>query len=265
MRPGGHTLGRGRRRAAGALCAAALAAAAPGRARGGETNHAARLLARLGAIRTVACEVRRETETGAGRLVLLSRVFYQRPDRLHVENYAPVRRRIVCDGTNFVSHVEGQPRAFARRVDELSPEMLAELRREPGTAADQLLRLRDLPESVLPSPGPGRTRLGYAGARVFTVLELDARDRVASVTFHADRGTAETLGEVVYDDYREVLPGCWVAMKQDGWSRAGGVERRERVRVSRFEVNTPLAPGLFRPAAFVPDVEFVDTFEALAP
>ena len=45
-------------------------------------------------IHTVSCMVRKTTELQGHTAKMLSRVYYQRPDRLHVENIVPLRRRI---------------------------------------------------------------------------------------------------------------------------------------------------------------------------
>ena len=45
-----------------------------------------------------------------------SRVLYQgAQDRLHVENFSPVKRQIVSDGTNFFVTPKAIPRAFRGR------------------------------------------------------------------------------------------------------------------------------------------------------
>ena len=48
-----------------------------------------RLLAGYDRIQTVSCNVRRESESSAAKGLTLSRVYYQKPDCLHVENFQP--------------------------------------------------------------------------------------------------------------------------------------------------------------------------------
>lgn len=50
-----------------------------------------RVLAAYDAVQTLSCEIRRDTPLPDGQVLrMLSRVYYQRPDRLHVENFSPV-------------------------------------------------------------------------------------------------------------------------------------------------------------------------------
>lgn len=50
-----------------------------------------RVLKPYEAIQTLSCEIRRDTPLPDGQVLrMLSRVYYQRPDRLHVENFSPV-------------------------------------------------------------------------------------------------------------------------------------------------------------------------------
>ena len=87
----------------------------------------ARVLKPYDAVQSLSCEIRRDTPLPDGQTMrMLSRVYYQRPDRLHVENFSPVKRRIVSDGTVFRSYTEGAPQGFSRPVAELNEEMAAQ-------------------------------------------------------------------------------------------------------------------------------------------
>ena len=112
----------------------AMAMLAAGAARGETVRE--RLLRSYDAIQSLSCEIRRDMPLPDGQTVrMLSRVYYQRPDRLHVENFSPVKRRIVSDGAVFRSYAEGAPQGFSRPVSELNEEMLRNLRSVPGSAA----------------------------------------------------------------------------------------------------------------------------------
>ena len=105
-----------------------------------------RVLKPYDAVQSLSCEIRRDTPLPDGQtLRMLSRVYYQRPDRLHVENFSPVKRRIVSDGTVFRSYTEGAPQGFSRPVAELNEEMLRNLRMVPGSAAGVLEVLAGAP------------------------------------------------------------------------------------------------------------------------
>ena len=93
---------------------------------------------------------------------MLSRVYYQRPDRLHVENFSPVKRHIVSDGTVFRSYTEGAPQGFSRPVAELNEEMLRNLldnavRYSPVGSEVTVLLVSDTGEPALTvqDEGPG--------------------------------------------------------------------------------------------------------------
>ena len=61
-----------------------------------------RVLKSYDAIQSLSCEIRRDTPLPDGQTMrMLSRVYYQRTDKLHVENFSPVKRRIVSDGSVF--------------------------------------------------------------------------------------------------------------------------------------------------------------------
>mgnify|MGYP000079574565 CR=1 FL=1 len=236
--------------------AAALAAA---RAGAGETL-AERLLAAYDGVQSVACRIHKETTVGGRSVATLSRVFYQRPDRLHVDNYAPVRRTIVCDGTNFASYAQGDPRGFSRPVEKLDEDMLFQLRKVPGTAMDHLFKLRGLAETNLPPEGFAE-RKGYDAGRVFVVLCADATGRLARVEFYATPSLRDRTAVYDYSDFAAAAPGVWIPRRHEGRFRVGGAESAETVRVERLAVNEPIAPGLFRLANFFEDVRFVDRFE----
>ena len=53
---------------------------------------AERLLATYSNVTAVACEVRRDSGNGSGSVRMLSRVYFQRPDHLHVETVSPIGR-----------------------------------------------------------------------------------------------------------------------------------------------------------------------------
>lgn len=251
-------LGSATTRAAAAACAAWLCVlSSPAE----EVHLVRKHLERLDAIRTLQCDVRKDVQGPDGRLRMLSRVYFARPDMLHVENHAPVRRRIVSDGRVFRSRVEGQARGFSRAVDDLSREMQIELRKVPGTAADHLLRLRDLEETVLPPNAEFPVRRGYAEAQVFTVLSFDQQDRIARVDFFDPSDRTTMLGEVVYSAFDEALPGVWIARRHDIRTRAGAVERTESTRFSNVVINESIADGLFDASAFFDGVEFVNHFK----
>lgn len=212
-------------------------------------------------VRTVSCEIERETRAEAGVVRTLSRVYYQTPDRLRVDNYAPVRRQIVCDGTNFYSYIEGDPKGFSRAVTNLDGEMGLQLRKVPGTANDHLARLRGLTETVLPKADGFPVRRAYDAGKVFVVLSADATGRLGRIEFFASSDMSRKTGQYDYSGYTNVAPDVWIPCTHRGRFWIGGIESEETVRIAHLAVNEPVAPGLFSVGIFFRGVEFVSSFE----
>lgn len=231
---------------------------------GGQTL-ADRLLAPYDPIRSVTCEIRKDTRNDAGQVRMLSRVQYLKPDRLNVENILPVARRIVADGQTFYSYIQGDPKGFSRPVAQLNEEMTIQLRKVPGTPMDHLMRLRGAPETELPPAPDLPVRRGYALPKMFVVLGVDATGRLARVEFYTDARMQERTGYYNFRLFHEVLPGVWIPYLHEGHVVIQGHENTEVSRIMNYTVNQPLASNLFVAAPFFPSVEFVDEFEKIYP
>jgi hypothetical protein len=219
------------------------------------------LLAGYARIASVSCEIRKDSESSAGKVRMLSRVHYQRPDRLHVENVTPLPRRIVADGTNLYSYIEGDPRGFCRPIDRLDGDMLVELRKVPGTAMDHLLRLRGAAETRL-EPAPGfPVRRGYDQGKVFTVLSLDATGRLARIELFTGPDLRQKRAQYDYSAFQPAGEGVWIPCLHQAEFELNGETARETVRVDNLSVGRPIPPGLFVAAPFFKEVRFVDRFE----
>ncbi len=221
------------------------------------------LLASYDAIETVTCEVRKDTTSDGSRIRMLSRVYFQRPDRIHVENVTPVPRRIVSDGVVFHSHVEGASRGYRCFVSELDESFLHTLRRVPGTAMDHLFRLRGAEETELDGTEEFPVRRGYRVDLHRVVLSLDDTGRLARIEFFEPDAAGESRARFDYSGFVEVLDGVWIPTLHQGRSSLGGVELRETSRISNLSVNTPIAGELFVPGPFFKGVEFVGRIEDL--
>ena len=229
---------------------------------------AEQLLAGYERIESVSCDVRKDTEASAASAArgrVLSRVYYRRPDRLHVDNHQPLKRTIVADGTNFFSYVAGDPKGFSRPVNRLESEMLIGLRKVPGSAMDHLLRLRGIAETNLPPAPDLPVRRGYATTNLFAVLSLDATGRLARVELFADSSMADCRARCDYSRFVEAAPDVWLAALHQSTARMGGAEFRETSRFDNLVVNRPMAPTLFNPALFFKDVRFEDSFDKMYP
>ncbi len=224
---------------------------------------AERVLSSYDAVTSVVCQVRKETSSPAGALRTLSRVYYSKPDRLHVENVSPVKRRIVSDGRVFYSYIEGDPKGFSRPVSQLDTEMLIQLRKVPGTAMDHLLRLKDIPEeSIEPTPEFPQRALCHDG-RQWIVLNSDDLGRLVLVEFFNDEKLSIKTAEYRFDLFKEVLPGVWIPLRHQAWLDNGGVITRETTNIDHIEVNGAIAENLFVPGLFFENVKFVDSFQQI--
>ena len=225
-----------------------------------------RVLKSYDAIQSLSCEIRRDTPLPDGQTMrMLSRVYYQRPDKLHVENFSPVKRRIVSDGTVFRSYTEGAPRGFSRPVAELNEEMLRNLRMVPGSAANMLEPLQGGTEVPLEATEEFPVRAGYDNGKSFAVLSLDDKGRLARFEIYGSSAQTDLLTRTDFSAFQEAAPGTWIACLQQATVMVQGMERTETTRVDNLAANGEIPAALFQAEAFFPNVEFVDAFEKIGP
>lgn len=221
------------------------------------------LVAAFDHIETVQCDVRRETITPAGRGRKLSRVVFQRPDRLFVENFAPLRRRIVCDGTNFHSYVEGDPMGFARAVADLPDEMRWPLRVVPGSPMDPLLRLIDKAETVERCSEDGRPAVVAINGPPYGRLHLDETGRVARIEIYGDVGRSNLLAHWSYHDFRELALGAWIPLRHETTLVTPEGELRETSHFENYRVGVPPDPEIFQASRHFRGAAFTNSFDAI--
>ena len=221
------------------------------------------LLAGYDRIQSIACEVRRDADSKESSVKALSRVHFQRPDRLHVDNISPLPRRIICDGTNFFSYVQGDPKGYSRPVVKLEPDMLVSLRKVPASAMDHLLRLKDVAETNLAPTADCPVRKGYETGKMFAVLGLDASNRLARIDFFTGPDQKQHTAEARYGNFIEALPGVWLAALHQSTIWLGGQENHETSRFDHIQINQPIAPELFNPSLYFKKVSFVSSFDEM--
>jgi outer membrane lipoprotein-sorting protein len=232
-----------------------------------------KLLAEYAGITSVTCQVRKDSEGGGESLRLLSRVYYQKPNRLHVESIHQqlgksssggnsIQRRIVADGSNFYSYVTGDSKGFVRAVEKLDRDMLIGLQKVPGTAMDHLLRLQGIPETNLTGTAEFPVRRGYQAPKVFVILELDGSNRLARIEFYSAADQKECVGTYTYSNFQQVA-SAWIPCLHQGVLFRGGIEARETSRVLNLEINQPIPAHLFVSGLFFKDVEFASTFDEI--
>lgn len=223
-----------------------------------------RVLKPYDAVQTLSCEIRRDTPLADGQtLRMLSRVYYQRPDKLHVENFSPVKRRTVSDGTVFRQYAEGAPKGFSRPVADLNEEMLRNLRMVPGSAANMIEVLKGADEVPLEPTDEFPVRAGYDNHISFAVLNLDAEGRLARFEIYSSPAMTECKTLTDFSAFQEILPGVWIAGLQQSRVTMQGMERTETTRVGHLEANGEIPAAFFEADAFFPGVEFVDSYEKI--
>ncbi len=223
-----------------------------------------RLLEQYAQIESVSCDIRRDITATEGSIRWLSRVYFQRGDRLHVENFAPLPRLIIADGSTMHQHNEDQPRGFRRPIADLTPVMQAGLRRVPGTWEEHLFRLRDKPEIELEGSGDFPIWRAYETPTVYAVLQVDDAGRLGRLQLFDANDRTRLTGELVGDAFEEVADGVWIPMVHRAHFQVGDTATRERIRFSNYAVNEPIDEQLFKADSHFPDtVEWVDQFEDL--
>lgn len=220
-----------------------------------------RMISSYDGVRTMQAEIRKDIKTGDMEVRKLSRVYFARPDRINVETFSPVKRRIVSDGTNFFSYMEGDPKGYSRPVAKLDNDWLISLRQVPGTPMDQLLRLKGLPEDSLPPGASAAVRRGYQASKVYVVLEASPEDRLLALEFYTGAEMTLRTARYEYSSYTELSPGVWIPLLHKAKLTQGGVESEETTRVSNAVVNQPVPEGLFQAAAFFKGREFTENLE----
>ena len=222
-----------------------------------------RLLASYDGVQSMQGEIRKETKSGSMEIRRLSRVYFARPDRLHVETFSPIKRRIVADGQTLFSFMEGDPKGFSRPVSELDEDWLISLRQVPGTPMDQLLRLKGLPEEELPGTGAAPLRRGYATPKVYVVLEVGAEGRLQAIDFFTAPDRTNRTARFEYSAYTELAPGLWFPLLHKAFMQQGEKTSEETTRISQPAVNQPIAESLFQPAPFFKDVKFTGDLDEI--
>ena len=240
------------------LAAAALAHAALA----GEPTLAEQVCRSYTNIQTVSCLVRKTTVLREQTAHMLSRVYYQRPDRLHVENVVPLRRRILADGARFYLAQDGWRKGYSVPLAELDGEWKIMQQSIPGTAMEHLLRLQGAAEDVLESQPDLPVRRGYQKDNLYVVLAADAQHRLARIEFYSNPDMAERNALYLFDDFLQVTNNCWLAARQRAELRLQGENIRETRRFDNLRANQPLAAGLFDPDAFFKGLDFVSDFPA---
>lgn len=237
-----------------------LALSAP--AISGEQTVAAKLFAAYEYIETISCQIRKTTDGSGSSVTMLSRVFYKKPDHIHVENVSPSKRRIIADGKKLFYHEETVARGFSKPISELEPQWLAHLRNIPGTPMEHLRKLIDIQENELPATPEFPVRKSYQAPKVFVVLSCDTNGCPVQFEFFKAPDMKEKTAQVNYSSFTKVSDSCWIpCLHKTIIFVAGGDKVTETRRIDNLEVNKPIADNMFSADLFFQDIEFVADFK----
>ena len=221
-----------------------------------------RLCAAYRGLDTIYCDIRKTTEGRGRRVEMLSRVFYQRPGRIHVENVSPAQRRILVDGKQLYYHQADAPRGYSRPIGELNDMWLTAAHNIPATAMEHLLRLEGLPETALPATEDFPVRAAYDATNTTAVLSCDTRGRLVRVEFFASPQREDKRGQYDYGDFYEVTDACWIPrLHKAVLYLPDGKSMQETRRIDNLIVNEPVPESMFNPTVFFKDVVFTNDFK----
>ena len=241
-----------------AACTSPAAYAAPEEK---DATLAQRLHASYRAVKTISCEIRKAVTAEGKTVRWLSRVHYRAPNRIHVENVAPLKRRIIADGTNVYYHVKGYAKGFSAPLSKLDEPMLSASRNIPATPVEHLVKLLDKPETVLPATDDFPLRRGYRVGSAMVVLSCDAHGRLAQVDFFKTPKAEALVAQYVYSSFAETTGGAWIPRRHKAKLILPDREKiTETRRIDNLVVDEPLAEALFDASLFFKGIEFVDDF-----
>ena len=219
------------------------------------------LLASYEGIQTVSCSIRKDTAAQGKSVQMLSRVHYQKPDKIHVENVTPMKRRIIADGKTLFYSQEGMPRGFSRPISQLDEEWLTMLRSVPGSPMEHLMRLKGCPETNLVASADLPVRRGYFGKQKFVALSCDAMGRLCRIEVFKGPDMKEKTAQYDYSAFQKVAEGCWIPWVYKAFYLLGAIRAEETRRLDSLSVNRPIPAGLFDASAFMKGIEFTPEFE----
>jgi outer membrane lipoprotein-sorting protein len=212
-------------------------------------------------IKTLSCEIRKTTKSEGLTIRLLSRVHYQYPDHIHVDNAAPVKRTIIADGQKLYYYQDGMPLGFSRPVSELSPTWLRSLRNIPATPIEHLLPLKGIKEDKLPAASKDQIRRGYPVKTLYIVLTVDNKMRVDRVEFFKSSQMKTKTAEYTYSKQQEVLPGCWIPTIHKATLYLPNEKTAHETRIiANLAVNKTIPSKIFDHQLFMQKVKFSDNF-----
>ena len=215
-------------------------------------------------INSVSCVVSRTIAFKELETRLLSRVYYERPNKLHVQQTAPIERRIVCDGTNFFYYIKGDPKGYSQPVDKLSEKQIIELQKIPGSSEDILYRLVDLKPKELPGNEEFPTQLAYSTTNNLNIIIfINDKKLIKKIVFFKDKELTKLTSTYEYSNFIEAIPGVFVPTTHIMTVNIDDKQRTENAKFSHYKANGPIPQSLFNAKPFFEGVEFVDSFKKI--
>ncbi|MBI3986590.1 MAG: hypothetical protein HY343_06705 [Lentisphaerae bacterium] len=213
-------------------------------------------------IESLSGDIRKEVRTEKSSVEWLTRVYYRKPNQVHVENIAPMKRRIVSDGATLYYYQEGAPKGFSRPIQSLDADWLRTVNNIPATPMEHLTRFRNAPETVLESTPELPVRRGYKTEKVYVVLGCDADGRLARLEFFRADDMKDKVAVYEYSQFTKVSDDCWIPCLQKGVMLEPAMAAQETRRIGNLIVNQPIAAGLFDAKSFFKGVEFTADFDS---
>lgn len=229
------------------------------------SNIVQQMLESYSSVTSVICEVRRTVKSEEGTVVYLSRVFYARPDRINVENFSPVKRRIISDGRMFYSYIDSASKGVKIEISKLPEDYLISLRAIPGTAMEHLMRIvNNIQQEDLPDEGELK-RYGFHVKNQYVVLSVIPTNKLVCIEFFTDRDMKNRTAVFNYSNFKRIKEDVWIACLIKAEVNLGGIKSFHHIIISNLEVNVPLAKGIFSPENFFDfkKVEFSDNLESM--
>lgn len=228
----------------------------------GKTNSLAQqICAQYDGITSINCEIRKTSQGSEGTLRLLSRVFYQKPDHLHVENVSPGKRRILADGTNFYYYEDHAKLGYSDSITNLTELWLNSLRNIPGSPLIYVAKVRTLAETLLPSTESYPIRRGYNNENTYIVLSCDNLNRLKFIEVYDTPEMNKLKATYSFHNFQEISPGCFLPCTHNIETfLPDGSTIKESSIIRVISVNKDIAPNLFNPAFYFKGVKFTSNF-----
>ena len=224
------------------------------------TNVLDAVSARYDVVTNVACTVRRAVSAngrdGGGSAEAVSRIAWERGNRLNVQKLAPEKRRTVIDGQSVWTAAEGEGKPVTFAVSDQLPSQAANLRSVPASPEETLATLDPASAAEITPAAPPFARqvaFHYADTNAITAVAVLSFD-VDGFVCRLEAFTDETRSALVFTtDFLapiEPIPGVRLFRKIETVSTIEGRTVRAVSSFSQLRVNETLPPSVFDPKAF---------------